>query len=227
MTGFIIDPEGKIVLKYRKVNTFLGNYVSPHDVWDRYSHDPKVLFPVLETPYGNFGIFICHDGFFPEPSRCLALNGAEIMIRPTGFPFIATVESIEKETIRNRMRAEENMAYVVVSNWAYSPQSDHPNVGGHSMIVNHKGQVVTEIPNNHESAVFTRINVNALREDRRQAGVMNGLAQLRAEVYATVYAQKTCYRPNLLLDRNIEKLDEKFVLFDENVSQMRKNKIMP
>jgi len=37
---------------------------------------------VFETEIGRIGIMICYDGFFPEPARQLAVNGAEIVAFP-------------------------------------------------------------------------------------------------------------------------------------------------
>ena len=41
-------------------------------------------FPVFPTKdVGHIGILICYDMVFPEPMRCLALNGADIVFNPT------------------------------------------------------------------------------------------------------------------------------------------------
>ena len=44
------------------------------------------FFPVVDTRIGKLGTLICMDGNFPENARALALNGAEIIIRPTAYP---------------------------------------------------------------------------------------------------------------------------------------------
>ena len=44
-------------------------------------NDPKRELPTTEI--GNIGIAICHEGVYPEVARGLAMNGAEIIIRPT------------------------------------------------------------------------------------------------------------------------------------------------
>jgi predicted amidohydrolase len=225
MTGFIIDPDGKIALKYRKANTFLGLYTSPHDIWDKYSHDPKDLFPVLETPYGHFGIYICHDGVFPETARCLALNGAEVLIRPNQW-FMGNLEQLDVMIMMNRMRALENVAYLVTTNWAASPDSEYENGCGHAMIVDYRGRTITEVQNNLEASCSTLIDVNALREFRDTAGILNNLMAVRMELYAVFYGSKTCYQPNMALERNIEDLDEKWVKFRENIARMKKDGIL-
>ena len=43
---------------------------------------PGNSLPVFETDFGKIGIQICWDSSFPEISRILALNGAEILFCP-------------------------------------------------------------------------------------------------------------------------------------------------
>ena len=230
-TGFIIDPTGKVALKYRKINTTNNPRelsTSPHDVWDRYSHDPAKLFPVLETPYGNFGVYICYDGNFPEVARCLALNGAEVLIRPNAWPR-ATVEALDIMRMQNRLRAYENMCYLVTCNWAASPLSELEACTAHAMIVDYRGNIVTERIDNNESFVQSTINVNELRAIKEKGHRWNFLMEFRAEVYASMYARKSCFPPNKYLDakKNQQGLDEKWRVYHEAIKRMKQDKIMP
>lgn len=93
--AFLISPDGEIVHKYRKAipAVHAEMAMSPHDVLDRYMEAfgagrsvLETIFPVTETQLGRIGTFICMDGHFPEVTRALALQGAEILIRPTAFP---------------------------------------------------------------------------------------------------------------------------------------------
>ncbi len=42
--------------------------------------------PVFQTRLGKIGILVCFDLRPPEPTRCMALEGAEIVILPTNWP---------------------------------------------------------------------------------------------------------------------------------------------
>ncbi|MBS1714624.1 MAG: carbon-nitrogen hydrolase family protein [Armatimonadetes bacterium] len=42
--------------------------------------------PVYETRLGRIGVFICFDLRHPECARCLALDGADILVLPTNWP---------------------------------------------------------------------------------------------------------------------------------------------
>lgn len=82
-TAFVTGPEGDILGKYRKM------HVPQIPLWEERSYfTPGDLgFNVIETPYGNIGIQLCWDVFFPEGMRILALKGADIVIAPTASAF--------------------------------------------------------------------------------------------------------------------------------------------
>lgn len=73
-TALLIDPNGNIAGKYRKTHlpqTEVDAGITPGDT-----------YPVFKTKFGNIGIEICYDNFFPEVARSLMLNGAEIIFCP-------------------------------------------------------------------------------------------------------------------------------------------------
>ncbi len=72
------------------------------------------LFPVAETEIGRLGAAICYDWLFPEAIRQLGLAGAEVLVRVSAYmdPW-GTAAPMDWWTTINRVRAIENMAYVV------------------------------------------------------------------------------------------------------------------
>ncbi len=73
-TSVLVDRQGKLVGKYRKVylpREELEGGVTPGD-----------SFPVFETDFGRVGMMICYDVFFPDPARALAAQGAELILMP-------------------------------------------------------------------------------------------------------------------------------------------------
>lgn len=217
-TGFIIDPEGKVALKYRKINcsnSAVELSTSPADIMAHYSQDLETLFPVLKTPLGNLAIYICFDGLFPEMPRCLALMGAEVLIRPMGPQPTSGAEYVDTWRTVNRMRAFENNVYLIGPHWADSPQSESLVAEGHSMIVDFNGQILTESDGAREHFVVAQIDIERLRR-RRKNERNNFLAQLRSELYARVYAAKPCFPsgPQTNRVRGLQDLDEKWSLED-------------
>lgn len=74
----LIDPQGMIVLKYRKINELTVGHEF-YAVGDRLS--------VVETPYGIIGVNICADNYFDalEIGHVLARMGAQIILSPSAW----------------------------------------------------------------------------------------------------------------------------------------------
>lgn len=73
-TAVLIDREGRLVGKYRKVNL-------PYDEFED-GLTPGSEYPVFQTDFGKVGMMICWDSQFPDAARALALQGAEIILMP-------------------------------------------------------------------------------------------------------------------------------------------------
>ena len=77
----VADADGTLLGVYRKshIPNAQGyqekEYFSPGDTG----------FRVWRTHFGNVGILICWDQWFPEAARCLALQGADIVLYPTAI----------------------------------------------------------------------------------------------------------------------------------------------
>jgi predicted amidohydrolase len=110
----LIDPEGKVLGKYRKVCLPRGEIEA--------GITPGSEYPVFSTRFGKVGMMVCYDGFFPEVARQLSNRGAEVIAWPVWGcnPQLASA------------RACENHAYLVSStyedvsrNWMISAVFDH------------------------------------------------------------------------------------------------------
>ena len=182
-TTCLISGEG-ILSKYRKVNPWIPFEVhsSPHDI-EGYEEE---MFPVAKTEIGNIGCAICYDWIFPEATRQLAVNGAEILIRVSAYmdPYNAT-EPMDWWTVVNRCRALENMCYVVASNQAASLKHYPPySWSGGSMIVDFDGRILAKASEGHgEKIVVAPIDISALRHERSVRTGHQMLAHLRTEAY--------------------------------------------
>ena len=74
-TASVINPEGEVVTRYRKMFPFY-----PYEV----GVTPGREFCVFDVPnVGKFGVSICYDMWFPETIRTLAVMGAEVILHPT------------------------------------------------------------------------------------------------------------------------------------------------
>jgi predicted amidohydrolase len=205
-TAFIIDDRGEVILRYRKLQPAfdIDGYTAPHDIFDAYveRYGEDALFPVVDTPLGKLGCFICYDGLFPEITRCLALKGAEVLIHPTSWLGVTCSEPHDWWEIQNRMRAIENSCFVIAPNAGHtlnSPRRPRAQVPGRSMIVDYDGRLLAKAGASGELTIDAVIHLDALRH-KRSLIKWNPLPTLRTEMYAHVYTQSV-YPPNLWKDK--------------------------
>ena len=110
-TGVLIDREGRVSGKYRKV------YLPREEI--EAGRTPGDSYPVFETDFGRIGIMICWDVQYTDPARALAVQGAEII-------FLPIWDGIEALT---KARAIENQVFLVTS--SYHPTMPPTAIYGH------------------------------------------------------------------------------------------------
>jgi predicted amidohydrolase len=88
-TAVLIDRKGEVVGSYRKTHL-------PREEVEA-GLTPGSEYPVFKTDFGTVGLMICWDLQFPEPSRALALKGAEVILLPIwgGSDILARARAIE------------------------------------------------------------------------------------------------------------------------------------
>ncbi len=131
-TTFLVSPAGEVVLTYRKIHLF--GYRSA---------EPELLaagnsVACVRTPFGRVGAMTCYDLRFPELTRALVDEGAEIILVTSAWP----AARIEHWRVLLRSRAVENQAWIVAANTAGTDAGTR--LGGHSAIVAPDGHVVAE-----------------------------------------------------------------------------------
>jgi predicted amidohydrolase len=100
----LIGPDG-LVGRYRK------SHVACIGV-DRFTVPGGDPYEVFDTPIGRIGMQICYDWRFPEVTRVLALQGAEVIAHPTNSP----AQAREVAEFMTRARAAENAVYFLTAN---------------------------------------------------------------------------------------------------------------
>ena len=205
-TTLLVGPDGPL-LKYRKVNPWIPweVHASPHDI-EGYEDE---LFPVAETEIGRLGCATCYDWLFPEVTRQLTLNGAEVLIRISAYmdPWGAT-PPMDWWTVINRCRAIENLACVVASNQGASLGNYPPfSWPGGSQIVDFDGRLLAAAdPGPGEKIVVGPVDLAALREAREMRIGHNMPRHLRTEAYPGY--RKRVFPPQGTKSRSVEGLEE-------------------
>jgi predicted amidohydrolase len=155
-TAPVIDPQGRVVARYRKLFPFF-----PYEQGVSAGRD-CVTFEVPGV--GVFGLSICYDMWFPETTRTLAWMGAEVILHPT----LTNTLDRDAELAIARASAVTNQCYFL----------DVNNAGelgyGRSILVGPEGDVVHEAGYGHEiMPVF--VDLERVRRTRREG--VHGLGQ--------------------------------------------------
>jgi len=204
-TCFIINPKGKVILKYRKLNVRFG--CNPHDIWSIYK-DPitgkRDPFPVVDTEIGRLACMICGDINVPELPRVYGIKGADVIIRTdSGYG------SLDIAIATLRTRARDNKVYVVNENWSARVLTTQETVGGDRIpylldtsggggatIIDYEGNIVAEARGTAPQLVMGAIDVATLRQYRETC--MDGPGAIKAELYRPYYSQ-TIFPPDKVL----------------------------
>jgi predicted amidohydrolase len=129
-TSVLFSPDGELAAAYRKVHLF--GFDGGETVLMSGGDE---LF-VVETPLGPTGLATCYDLRFPELFRALVDGGASTILLTSGWP----TPRIEHWDVLTRARAIENQAWVVACNEV--GMQPGIQLGGHSVVVDPKGEVV-------------------------------------------------------------------------------------
>ncbi len=149
---------------------------------------PGQTLEAFDTPAGRIGMLICYDKAFPEASRTLALDGAEVLCFLSAWPCSAT-NAADKLTddrqwrraeLWDRARAAENSMVVASANQTGCFGSLR-FLGG-SRITNPNGDVVTATGPTGGLAVAS-FDLEATLAKARRA--LSPIRDLRPDVYAT------------------------------------------
>ena len=117
-TAAIIDADGSLLGRYRKMHI-------PDDplYYEKFYFTPGDLgFRSWQTKYGNIGVLICWDQWYPEAARLTALQGAQILFYPTAIGWHPGEKKKYGERQHNswetiqRSHAIANGCYVAVAN---------------------------------------------------------------------------------------------------------------
>ncbi|MGM0454497.1 MAG: carbon-nitrogen family hydrolase [Thermodesulfobacteriota bacterium] len=153
-TLFVIDADGHIAARYRKVHLF------PLMGEDR-CFAPGNTAVVCPTSAGNLGLMICYDLRFPELARHLAVKGADIVIVCAQWP----AARIAHWDVLLQARAIENQLFVIAANRCGS-DSDM-KFAGHSQMISPTGEIIAHA-GNAVGETLERIDLNEIATCRNR-----------------------------------------------------------
>lgn len=213
-TLFVIAPSGEVVHKAAKNHLWCRERsCTPHDVYDRwvevFGDGLEAFYPVLKTDdIGNIGTICCSDGEYPEAVRALALNGAEVVYRPSeAMPMTGnSYPGGGGWMTQNRGHAQFNSLYMLCPNVGpvyLHPRMKHPIdiAGGNSHIVDFYGNIISYSASGYNTMVAAIIDIESLRQFRMMNLNSNWLKDLRTEIFRKMY-DKPIHPKNLWLEQD-------------------------
>ncbi len=145
-SSVLIAPSGELLGVYRKTHPFCseavsgGGWVTPGDT-----------VTVCDTELGRIGMIICFDGDYPELSRIQAVQGAEVICRPS-----ALLRSADVWELTSRARAYDNHVFVIGAN-AVGVDPAGVLYFGNSHVVTPIGHIIAKAAT-HEGWVSARLD---------------------------------------------------------------------
>ena len=155
-TAIVINDKGEIIHRYDKMNPWI-----PFE-----GSIPGRSCTVCDGPKGaKLGIIICADGDYPEMWREAAVQGANVIIRPTHYmdPWQNAWE------ITNKSGAYFNQVYVVAVNCSGTAENENFSCFGRSMILGPDGNVICEGANGAPSMIKADLYPGIIDAMRSQA----------------------------------------------------------
>ena len=175
----LVGPNG-LVGCYRKVHL-------PYLGVDRFTDAGTEGFRVWEIDGLKVGAHICYDASFPESSRCLALQGADLLLLPTNWPpgadtfarYLPNARALENNVYFmsvNRVGTEKGFRFI-----------------GNSRICDPNGNPIADAPHENECILKAKIDVAWARNKRivrvPKEHVIDRWADRRPLHYSTILEQ--------------------------------------
>lgn len=156
-TSILVNPDGDILLKYRKVHLPGHAEYAPdrkvQHLEKRYFEVGDLGFPVIRAPMGNvsginIGMLICNDRRWPEAWRVLGLQSVELVLLGYNTPSLnmeaGGFEAHHLRVFHSHLSIQagcyQNACFAVAT--AKAGTEDGCELFGHSIIVNPQGEII-------------------------------------------------------------------------------------
>lgn len=177
-TVAMIDADGRVLGIYRKTHI-----PDDHFYQEKFYFTPgDTGYKVFDTRFGCIGVGICWDQWFPETARCMAVQGAEMLLYPTaiGSEPILDVDSSSHWRRVMQGHAAANLMPVVAANRIgvetvepckeNAGQSSSLDFYGCSFIADATGDIIASAKQ-EETILYGEFDLDALKEDRLSWGL--------------------------------------------------------
>jgi predicted amidohydrolase len=190
-TAVLVGPEG-----------FIGKYRKTH-LWneEKLFFSPGNLgYPVFETRIGRIGLLVCWDIWFPETSRIVAQQGADIICIPTGWvwtpPPLYDASGTCMAAYLTMTAAHSNNVFIATADRIGTERTS--GFMGNSLIAGTNGWPIDRIAGpDEDTIIYADIDV----VQARTAPIWNQLNDLHRDRRTDLYDQLLGYRGGEALPR--------------------------
>ncbi len=201
-TAILVDRDGRIVGKYRKVHLPGHAEYDPQRAFQhlekRYFEPGDLGFPVWRMMGGIIGMCICNDRRWPETYRVMGLQGVELIVLGYNTPASNSQRSEEGPQLRhfhNRLSVQagayQNSTWVVAVAKG-GVEDGHPMIAG-SFIVNPDGEIVAEATTEGDELIVADCDLDATLFGKQT--IFDFARHRRIEHYGRITAQAGVIRP--------------------------------
>src|SRR5580692_7320301 len=170
-TAAVLNANGEIEGLYRKMHI-------PDDplYFEKFYFTPGDLgFRNFETPFGQIGVLVCWDQWYPEGARISALSGANILFYPTAIGWHPSekaqfgAEQLDAWRTIQRAHAIANGVYVAAVNRVgyEGPPEQGLEFWGASFVSDPFGRVLAEASHDREETLIVECDPAVMEEVRR------------------------------------------------------------
>lgn len=177
-TVAMIDADGSVLGIYRKTHI-----PDDHFYQEKFYFTPgDTGFKVFDTRFGCIGVGICWDQWFPETARCMAVQGAEMLLYPTAIGSEPILDVNSSGHWRRVMQghAAANLMPVVAANRIgvetvepckeNAGQSSSLDFYGCSFIADATGDIIASVKQ-EETILYGEFDLDVLKEERLSWGL--------------------------------------------------------
>ena len=151
----LLGPQG-VIGKYRKI----------HSIAERAVFQSGTKLHVFDTSIGKIGPLICKDLQYPEASRVLALDGAQVITLSTASGMNPKTDySGYRYDLLTRSTAILNSIWIVVADQVGTAKRSDEACFGHSRIIDPHGTIIAGI-GYEEGLVTAKVNLARINPNR-------------------------------------------------------------
>ncbi len=193
----MIEADGSLLGVYRKTHIPDDHYYQ-----EKFYFSPgNTGFRVFDTKFGRVGVGICWDQWFPETARCLALNGADIILYPTAIgsePILGCDSAAHWRRVMQGHAAANIVPVVAANRFGMETvvpcaengnQSSSLNFYGSSFIADETGEILAEAGRDGEKIITAAFDFDQIKKERINWGLFR---DRRPDCYSAICGGDDC-----------------------------------